>query len=162
MENQETKLSSNNMPMIIVAAVAGVIILAGIGFVLTKPTQTSSPEPIQQAMMNGNAIDSGTDESRESTMTQVNAQVISVEGGSYYFKPNEIRVKKDQKVRIELKAVSLMHDFVIDELNVRTEIVQSGDTGVVEFTPDQAGEFEFYCSVGNHRQLGMIGKLIVE
>ena len=56
----------------------------------------------------------------------------------------------------------MMHDFVIDELNVKSEIIKSGETGEVEFTPDTIGEFEFYCSVGQHRANGMVGTLIVE
>ena len=55
-----------------------------------------------------------------------------------------------------------MHDFVIDELNVKSEITKGGNSTVVEFTPDTAGTFEFYCSVGQHRANGMVGKLIVE
>lgn len=55
-----------------------------------------------------------------------------------------------------------MHDFVIDELNVKTKIVKDGESETVEFTPDQTGTFEFYCSVGQHRQMGMKGTLIVE
>jgi len=32
----------------------------------------------------------------------------------------------------------------------------------VEFTADTPGEFEYYCSVGQHRANGQVGKLIVE
>jgi len=55
-----------------------------------------------------------------------------------------------------------MHDFVIDELNVKMPIVKNGEIGTVEFIADQVGEFEYYCSVGQHRQNGQVGKLIVE
>lgn len=112
----------------------------------------------------------GTDEAEgetEGTDTDTSTmdgdvQVISVEGGSFYYKPEVIKVKKGQKVRVELKSVDMMHDFVIDELDVRTEIIPSGETTTVEFTADQVGEFEFYCSVGQHRANGMVGTLIVE
>jgi plastocyanin len=89
-------------------------------------------------------------------------QTISVEGGNYYFKPNEIRVKKGETVRIVFTNSGGTHDWVIDEFNARTKLTQSGETSEVEFVADKAGEFEFYCSVGNHRQLGMKGTLIVE
>lgn len=89
-------------------------------------------------------------------------KVIEIEGGSFYFKPNEIRVKVGDKVKVTLKAVDMMHDFVIDELDVKTEVTKSGSTSSVEFTADTAGTFEFYCSVGEHRLRGMVGKLIVE
>jgi plastocyanin len=32
----------------------------------------------------------------------------------------------------------------------------------VEFTPNIVGEFEYYCSVGDHRAKGMTGTIIVE
>ena len=53
------------------------------------------------------------------------------------------------------------HDFVIDELNVKTKEIGAGKTDTVELTPNEVGTFEFYCSVGNHKQMGMKGTLIV-
>jgi len=88
--------------------------------------------------------------------------LIMVEGGSFYYKPNEIKIKVGEKVKLTLNSVDMMHDFVIDALNIRTPIVKSGETGTVEFTVDTPGEYEFYCSVGQHRANGMVGKLIVE
>jgi plastocyanin len=87
---------------------------------------------------------------------------VDVETGSFYYKPNEIRVKKGETVKITLHSVSMMHDFNIDELNVKSPIVKNGDTGTVEFVASKAGEFEYYCSVGQHRAQGQVGKLIVE
>lgn len=120
------------------------------------PTTTTPPlamEAIEESNMEG---------SQNPAEIEGDVAVISIEGGSFYFKPNEIRVKKGQKVRIEMKSVSMMHDFVIDELNVKMPVTKSGDTGVVEFTADQVGSFEFYCSVGQHRAQGQVGTLIVE
>jgi uncharacterized cupredoxin-like copper-binding protein len=50
----------------------------------------------------------------------------------------------------------------VDEFDARTVIVQPGQTAEVEFVADKTGTFEYYCSVGTHRQMGMVGKLIVE
>jgi cytochrome c oxidase subunit II len=109
----------------------------------------SSAEPAQ-----------GTDTGTTSSAGEV--QIVNVEAGSYYFKPNEIRVKKGQKVKIELKSVSMMHNFVIDELDVSSPIVASGNTGTVEFVADKVGTFEYYCAIPGHRAQGQVGKLIVE
>jgi cytochrome c oxidase subunit 2 len=87
---------------------------------------------------------------------------ITVEGGAFYFKPNEIKVKKGEKVKLTFTNAGGMHDFVVDELNVKTDVIGSGKSTTVEFTPDKTGTFEFYCSVGNHRQMGMKGKITVE
>jgi heme/copper-type cytochrome/quinol oxidase subunit 2 len=89
-------------------------------------------------------------------------KVVEVVGGSFYFKPNEIVVKKGEKVKIVLNSADMMHDFVVDELAIKSSIVKSGETGEVEFIATEAGEYEFYCSVGNHKAMGMVGTLIVE
>ena len=54
------------------------------------------------------------------------------------------------------------HDIMINEFNVATPVF--GETGreeTISFTADQDGSFFYYCSVGNHRQAGMEGQLIV-
>jgi len=70
-------------------------------------------------------------------------------------------VKKDVKVKLTLNAISLMHDFNIDELGIKVPVTKSGSSSTVEFTADKVGEFEFYCSIGQHRANGQVGKLIV-
>lgn len=94
------------------------------------------------------------------TSTQV--KEVSVEAGSFYFKPSEITVNKGDRVKITMKSVSLMHDFTLDEFNVKMPVVKDGETGSVEFTADKSGTFEYYCSVGQHRENGQVGKLIVK
>jgi len=56
----------------------------------------------------------------------------------------------------------MLHDFVIDELNVKTEQFSEQEKQFsVTFTADQMGEFVYYCSVPGHRQAGMWGTLVV-
>jgi plastocyanin len=87
---------------------------------------------------------------------------FSIEGGMYYFTPNEIRVKQGNRVRITFNNVEGLHDLVIDEFNARTKIIKAGESDTVEFLADKKGIFEYYCSVGNHRQQGMVGNLVIE
>lgn len=89
-------------------------------------------------------------------------KTIKVEAGSFYYKPVEIRVKVGDKVKIEMTAVDMMHNFNIDELDVKVPLAKSGETTTAEFTASKAGTFEYYCSVGQHRQRGQVGKLVVE
>lgn len=121
-------------------------------------TESMSHPPVAE---DNTDLASGTSELTE-LEDQEDVEIIVVEAGSFYYKPNEIRIKKGQKVRIELHSVSMMHDFVIDELGVKIPVTQSGEVGIVEFTADTAGTFEYYCSVGNHKAQGQIGTLIVE
>ena len=88
-------------------------------------------------------------------------KIIKMEGVNFRFTPSEIKVKLGDKVRVVLTAVDMPHDFNLDELGVNGEVAQPGETVEVEFTADQVGRFEYYCSVGQHRANGMVGKLTV-
>jgi len=74
----------------------------------------------------------------------------------------DLYVNVGDTVRIEFVNEEGMHDWVLDEFNAATAIIQGGETDVIEFVADQAGTFEFYCSVMQHRAMGMVGNLIVE
>ena len=53
------------------------------------------------------------------------------------------------------------HDFVIDELDINSGLIAPGDSEIISITSGQlANTYYFYCSVGNHRGLGMFGKFI--
>ena len=56
----------------------------------------------------------------------------------------------------------MMHDFNIDELGVDGPVIKAGETTTIDFVADQVGEFEYYCSVVQHRANGQVGMLIVE
>ena len=73
----------------------------------------------------------------------------------------DLVVNEGDTVRIELKSGQGFHDFVIDEFNARTKQIRDGESSSVEFVADKKGTFEYYCSVGSHREMGMKGKLIV-
>ena len=75
--------------------------------------------------------------------------------------PNLV-VNEGDRVRIELLVEDMMHDWKVDEFNAATEIVSAGKSTFVEFTADEKGTFEYYCSVGQHRANGMKGRFIVE
>jgi plastocyanin len=85
---------------------------------------------------------------------------VAMESGMFFFAPDAIRAKVGQKVIVHVSARGV-HDFVIDELGVRAA-TPDGQTTRIEFTPTRAGEFEFYCSVGSHRQRGQVGTIVVE
>lgn len=106
-------------------------------------------------------VSTATGASGDDSMSEA-AVTVQVEGGMFYFKPNSITVKVGQPVKIVFKSADGFHDFVIDEFNAKTKQISTGETTEVTFTPNQTGSFEFYCSVGQHRQNGMFGTLIVQ
>ena len=94
--------------------------------------------------------------------------VISLVGRNFVYADEEgnsnpdVFVSQGDVVRVEYTTESGFHDFVIDAFG-RTAVVQASDgTQVLEFVADQAGTFEYYCSVGSHRAQGMSGSFIVE
>jgi plastocyanin len=87
---------------------------------------------------------------------------FTVTGNNFSFSPNVITVKKGDKVKITFNNTQGFHDFKIDEYGVATKQAQSPDTEVLEFIADKTGAFQYYCSVGSHRKMGMWGTLKVE
>lgn len=103
----------------------------------------------------------GTKTANQGTKSS-DAREIVIDSENYHFTPETINVKRGEKIRVVFKSTDGVHDFRVDELNIATATVRSGQEDWIEFTPDKAGTFKFYCSVGNHRAMGMEGTMIVE
>ena len=145
----------------LVAVLSAVLILFG----CSQEQNVISDQPVLGEEIEENVV--GQDvvaavvENSEETINEVT--LFDVHGSNNYrFNPAEIRVKKGETVRINFVNDEGTHNFIIDGLNVRTQTISSGNVDTVTFTADEVGEFEFYCGVGNHRELGMKGTLIVE
>lgn len=87
---------------------------------------------------------------------------INVTASNFTFSTSTIKVNRGDTVRIVLKNQGGSHDWVIDEFDARTKVLANGQSETIEFVADKTGSFEYYCSVGTHRQMGMKGTLIVE
>ncbi len=87
---------------------------------------------------------------------------FTVTGKNFSFLPATMSVKKGDRVRITFVNESGTHDLVVDGYNARTNIIQGGAKETIEFVADKAGTFEYYCSVGKHREMGMKGTLTVQ
>lgn len=123
-------------------------------------TTISNPqEPSTLTTSTNSAIDNPSD-------APITAIVdYTVEMSSYAMSPNELEGEPGETIRIELVSLDSEHDFVIDELNVQSSVLGSGNKEVIEITiPTTAlsgTEYVFYCSIMNHRALGMQGVLRV-
>ncbi len=91
-----------------------------------------------------------------------NVKQFDITASNFAYNINEITVKKGDLVKIKLSIESGFHDFVIDEFNAKTKKIRNGEVDSVEFLVDKEGRFEYYCSIGSHRSMGMKGTLIVE
>lgn len=136
--------------LIIGLLLVAAVVYFGVGAFTTPVNLPTIPKPSQQPIGGGPG--------------NVTSQMknITVEAMPFEFNPKEIRVKKGNTVRLTLKNNEGFHDWTLDEFNARTKQIQAGQTDTIQFVADKAGTFEYYCSVGNHRQMGMVGNLIVE
>ena len=122
-------------------------------------TQSLELEPNDDiGLVDGNAPSKTT---TDTTSTEA-VKEFTVSGTNYTFDPSTIKVKKGDKVKITFKNTQGFHDWVIDEYGVATKQTNAPTTEVLEFTADKVGSFEYYCSVGSHRAMGMKGTLVVE
>lgn len=92
------------------------------------------------------------------------ARVVSlaVSGSNFTFSPSQLKVKMGDKVRVTFTNSGGTHDWKLDEFGVATKVLQGSASETVEFVANKKGTFEYYCSVGEHRAMGMKGNLIVE
>ena len=93
---------------------------------------------------------------------QSEVKTFTITGAPFEFSVKEIRVKQGDTVVINFSSTTGFHDWVVDAFNSRTAQVNPGTPTSVTFVASEIGSFEYYCSVGNHRAMGMVGSLIVE
>ncbi|MBV6450863.1 MAG: hypothetical protein MHPDNHAH_01590 [Anaerolineales bacterium] len=116
---------------------------------------------------------------------------IKLEATDFAFNPLSATVPVGKPITVTVKNDgSVEHDFVIAKINVADVVTEGdgmdmghdmsdmghdmgdmeydlhistpvGETSALTFTPTEAGEYEFFCSVPGHKEAGMIGKLIV-
>ena len=150
-----------------------VVIAAGAYFYMNSQTpragitdeatnDTVVKEDSNETVVEEKSEDTALEKTEDSAMTDENAKEFTLSASSFKYDITEIRVKKGDTVKITLNNTGGMHDWVIDEFDTRTKQITDGQTDTISFVADKVGEFEYYCSVGNHRAMGMVGKLIVE
>lgn len=86
---------------------------------------------------------------------------FTVSGGNFYFTPKTLSVNKGDTVKINFVNAGGTHNLIVDGYNVGTPQISSGQSASITFVADKAGTFEYYCSVGSHRAMGMKGTLTV-
>ena len=105
---------------------------------------------------------------------------LTVIASEWRFGPEGIVLEQGEEVRITLQNDGeIIHNLTVDDLQI--DLIEdmgsggfsaddgellvgaaSGDIGTITFIPLEPGKYVFFCSIGNHRQLGMEGRLIVE
>ena len=143
------KKTLTSIVVVLVVIVGGIFIYKNAGL-----NQINSQESAQ-------TTESSTDRTSGALRTS-SEKDFTVTGSNFSFSLKEIKVKKGDTVKITFVNSGGTHDFRIDEFNVATKKIQGGTQEVVTFVVDKEGSFEYYCSVGSHRAMGMKGTLVVE
>lgn len=152
-------LATRRPPLLKVLATAAFVSIFLIAAACSGESEPSGPTPTPVVPVDGDLT------------------VIAFEWG---FDPANIVLRQGEEVRLVLQNDGdILHNLKVDELVVEViEEISSGgfsgdeetlfvgadseDVGLLTFVPLEAGEYEFFCTIGNHRQLGMRGLLVVE
>jgi plastocyanin len=156
--------------LLVVGALAVIVIVGGGAYFVMKKksssaeTPTPTPEVVvgesPTTMPATSPTTSGT--AMQPDTSVANAVKFTVEGSNFKFVPAVLKVKKGDTVEITFKNTGGTHNFMIDEFSVATNKIGDGEEETVTFVADKTGKFDYYCSVGNHRAMGMQGVLTVE
>lgn len=108
------------------------------------------------------------------------AQEVKLETNGMAFNTKQVEVQVGRPVKLDLKNDdSVLHDFAVEKIDVKLKATghddhahtnsvalhvsaAAGKTGTVEFTPEEAGTYTYYCTVAGHRDAGMEGELVVK
>ena len=106
--------------------------------------------------------------------------VLTVRAFEWGFEPGAIALRQGEEVRIVLvNDGEILHNLKVEDL--AADVIEAnssgplsgdegelfvgaaaGDEGTLVFVPQGSGSFTFYCTISDHRQLGMEGPLTVE
>ncbi len=91
-------------------------------------------------------------------------QRVDVDLHSFYFEPNRIVVRSGRPVELVLhnRSILVPHNLtVVDSTLSLDGSVWGFGTRRLRFTPEQPGEYPFFCHVDGHSRKGMRGTLVV-
>ena len=119
----------------------------------------------QETISNIDYIDTISEVEFDFTVVHVNIQYMK-EGiplNMHKFQLNEklnptMIVKKGDLVKLRLNNTDTMmkHDLVIQDLDLKTSLLEPGETTEIIFAANQEGEYDYYCTVHPDQMKGKI------
>ena len=91
--------------------------------------------------------------------TTVEEGAIGVRAFNFGYNPAALNATVGETVNLSVSSDGT-HTFTIDALGVDQRL--SRGSNKVTFTPDKAGDFEYYCTIPGHKERGMTGQLNVK
>ncbi len=143
---------------------AGVILALGVvGFVYMRPAPVTKEVVVEEPK---EVLQETPTETEEPIVENVAPATKEFSVDAYYdstgvwFSVKEISVNKGDNVKIKVKNIKGMHNFNIDEYDVKKDLPLDEEVSI-EFVADKAGDFIYYCSIPGHREKGQWGTLKV-
>lgn len=112
----------------------------------STPTPISTPVPTPSPPLSNNVVS------------------YTIDAKNFEFSLSSISASAGNTVRITLTNSGGNHDFVISEISgANTGVISQGEQVTIEFQipNNPQGSYYYFCSVGNHRALGMEGTLVI-
>ena len=144
----------------LIIGVVIIILIAG-GFFLFKSKGVAPVVPAENESVGEEASNVEDGVLNVGVTVTTGLKEFTVNSAPYSFSTKTITVNKGDTVKITLKNTQGTHDLKIDAYGVATRVLNPGEEQTLTFLADKAGSFEYYCSVGNHRAMGMVGTLTV-
>lgn len=151
--------------------IAAVVLIAAVGYFAmnsnkpnsTQQIQEGTPSSVMENASNTTEIKGTSSEATGSSSPNAKeAKTFIVDGSNFTYSVKEMKVKKGNTVKVVFNNKEGTHDWNLDEFDAHTKKIGEEQSETVTFVADKTGTFEYYCSVGQHRQMGMKGNLIVE
>ncbi|MDO8590237.1 MAG: cupredoxin domain-containing protein [bacterium] len=133
----------------IISVVIVVVLIVG-GFLLFKSKSIAPTAVVEEKVLE-----------EEVQTNLIGVKEFNIEAVPFSFTPTTLVVNKGDTVKITVKNVNGTHDLKIDEFGVATRTLKVGEEQTITFVADKTGSFQYYCSIGNHRAMGMVGTLTV-
>ncbi len=122
-----------------------------------EDTETDESET-EDEVTNG---DQASEETDEETASQADREITITGGPGTSYDVDEVEVEEGETVQFTYVHEGGTHDLVLERDGERvagTEVLsESGAEESFTYTFEEEGEYQFYCSVGTHRQSGMEG-----
>ncbi len=150
--------------VLLIGIVVVVAVLGGFFFMSGKSPVQPMATPVEVEESETMVVEDEQVDATAEANAMEKTTTITIDVKPFSFAPAVIEAKAGETITVTLTNSEGMHDFVIEELSVASKKLTQGqtDTFEIKIPEDATGKsYEFYCSVGNHRQQGMVGTLKV-
>lgn len=106
--------------------------------------------------------ETGTTQTFEQTI--VAKDLIPNGDGSYSYDPAEFSVPVNTTVIITLESHEQNlwdHDIAFENTSWMSDTIGPGENTTLEFTVTEPGEYTYICTIGDHKERGMVGTMTV-